>query len=130
MKKLYTLFFLSAHDFQQSSRAGAVCSPERGDSVKIRIDKKDQSRSQPSRRQFRKLQPAVLFMMICLLACAVSSGGTSKLYPHVPNCFKDAVSLERIANRHRHTERNAARPADPVAEQDGHSSQSSKLIAL
>jgi hypothetical protein len=71
----------------------AVCSPERKDSVKIRIDTKDQSRSQPSRRQFRKLQPTVLFMMICLLACAVSSAGTSKLYP--PS--KDQAGALRLA---------------------------------
>src|SRR5260370_41083837 len=41
----------------------------------------DKSNSQASRWRFRKLRPAVLLMMTCLLACAVSSAGTSKLYP-------------------------------------------------
>ncbi len=47
---------------------------------KIRIRKKNQSNSRASRCQFRKLQLTLLPMMICL-ACAVSSAGTSKLYP-------------------------------------------------
>jgi hypothetical protein len=47
---------------------------------KIRIRKKNQSNSRALRCQFRKLQLTVLLMMICL-ACAVSSAGTSKLYP-------------------------------------------------
>jgi len=50
------------------------------DSVKIRIDERDQSHSQTSRCQFHKRQPAVLFLMICL-GCAVSNAETSKLYP-------------------------------------------------
>jgi hypothetical protein len=59
---------------------------------KIRIDKRDQSNSQPSRCQFRKRQTAVLFLMICL-ACAVSNAGTSKLYP--PS--KDEAGALRLA---------------------------------
>ncbi len=59
---------------------------------KIRIGKKDHSNSRASHSQFRKLQPPVLFMMICL-ACAVSSAGTSKLYPHK----KDEAGALRLA---------------------------------
>jgi hypothetical protein len=44
----------------------------------------DQSNSRASRCRFRKLQLTVLFLMICL-ACAVSSAGTSKLYPPSKN---------------------------------------------
>jgi hypothetical protein len=51
----------------------------------------DQSNSRSS-RQPRKLQPAVLFLMI-FLACTVSSAGTSKLYP--PN--KDEAGALRLA---------------------------------
>jgi hypothetical protein len=51
------------------------------------------SNSRASRRRFRKLRPAVLLMMICLLACAVSSAGTSKLYP--PS--KDQAGALRLA---------------------------------
>ncbi len=59
---------------------------------KIRIGKKDQSNSPASRRRFRKRQPAVLFIMICL-ACAVSNAGTSKLYPPA----KDETGALRLA---------------------------------
>jgi hypothetical protein len=41
----------------------------------------DESNSRASLCLFRKLQPAVLLIMICLVACAVSNAGTSKLYP-------------------------------------------------
>jgi len=47
---------------------------------KIRIDKKDDASSQPSRCRFRKRQSAVVLLGICL-TCAVSKAGTSKLYP-------------------------------------------------
>jgi hypothetical protein len=60
--------------------------------VKIRIEKKDQSNSQPSCCQFLKGQPAALFLMICL-ACAVSNAETSKLYP--PS--KDEAGASRLA---------------------------------
>jgi len=50
------------------------------------------SNSRTSRCQFRKLQPAVLLMMLCL-ACAVSNAGTSKLYP--PS--KDEAGALRLA---------------------------------
>ncbi len=53
----------------------------------------DQSNSRASRCRFRKLRPAVLLMMTCLLGCAVSSAGTSKLYP--PS--KDQVGALRLA---------------------------------
>jgi hypothetical protein len=52
----------------------------------------DQSNSRASRCQFRKLRLTVLFMMICL-ACAVSSAGTSKLYPQK----KDETGALRLA---------------------------------
>src|SRR6266436_2864169 len=52
----------------------------------------DQSNSRASRCWFPKLQPAVLFLMICL-SCAVSSAGTSKLYP--PS--KDQAGALRLA---------------------------------
>ena len=51
-----------------------------------------QLNSRASRRPFRKLQPAVLFLMICL-ACAVCYAGTSKLYP--PS--KDEAGALRLA---------------------------------
>lgn len=59
---------------------------------KIRIGKKDDSNSRASRSHFRKLQLTVLFMMICL-TCAVSSAGTSRLYP--PK--KDEAGALRLA---------------------------------
>lgn len=52
----------------------------------------DQSNSRASRCQFRKWQPAVLLMMI-FLTCAISSAGTSKLYP--PK--KDETGALRLA---------------------------------
>ena len=52
----------------------------------------DQSNSRASRWKFRKLRPAVLFMMICV-ACGVSNAGTSKLYP--PS--KDEAGALRLA---------------------------------
>jgi hypothetical protein len=52
-----------------------------------------QSNSRASCRRFRKPRPAVSLMMICLLACAVSSAGTSKLYP--PS--KDQAGALRLA---------------------------------
>jgi hypothetical protein len=52
----------------------------------------DRSNSRASRCQVRKLQPAALFLMICL-ACAVSNAGTSKLYP--PD--KDEAGALRLA---------------------------------
>jgi hypothetical protein len=59
---------------------------------KMKIDKMDQSNSQPSRCQLRKRQPAVFFLMI-FLACTVSKAGTSKLYP--PS--KDEAGALRLA---------------------------------
>lgn len=59
---------------------------------KTRIDKKDQPDSPPSRRQFLKQQPAILFVMICL-ACPVSKAGTLKIYP--PS--KDEAGALRLA---------------------------------
>jgi len=53
----------------------------------------DKSNSQASRCRFRKLWPAVLLMMICFFVCAVSSAGTSKLYP--PS--KDQAGALRLA---------------------------------
>lgn len=47
---------------------------------KTTIGTKDQANSAPSRRQFQSVQLAVLFMTICLTS-AVSSAGTSRLYP-------------------------------------------------
>src|SRR5258706_1254076 len=52
----------------------------------------DKSSSQASGCRFRKLRPAVLLMMTCLLA-SVSSAGTSKLYP--PS--KDQAGALRLA---------------------------------
>jgi len=53
----------------------------------------DKSNSQVSRCPLRKLRSAVLLMMICFFACAVSSAGTSKLYP--PS--KDQAGALRLA---------------------------------
>lgn len=53
----------------------------------------DKSNSQASRCRFRKLWPAVWLMMICFFVCAVSSAGTSKLYP--PS--KDQAGALRLA---------------------------------
>src|SRR5260370_3815373 len=53
----------------------------------------DKSNSQACRWRFRKLWPAVLLMMICLFVYAVSSAGTSKLYP--PS--KDQAGALRLA---------------------------------
>jgi hypothetical protein len=60
--------------------------------VQIRTAQKDQTNSQPPHRQFRKGQPAVLFLIMCL-ACAVSEAETSKLYP--PS--KDEAGAMRLA---------------------------------
>jgi hypothetical protein len=59
---------------------------------KMKIDKIDQSNSEPSRCEFRKRQPAVFFLMI-FLACTVAEAGTSKLYP--PS--KDETGALRLA---------------------------------
>jgi hypothetical protein len=59
---------------------------------KITNRKKDQSNSRASRCPLRKLQLTVLLIMICL-ACAVSSAGTSRLYPPA----KDETGALRLA---------------------------------
>ncbi len=59
---------------------------------RARIDERHQSNSRPLRCQFRKWQLAVLLLVMCL-ACAVSSAGTSKLYP--PS--KDEAGALRLA---------------------------------
>jgi hypothetical protein len=59
----------------------ATCNTKKEVSVtKTNIEQNDPSNPRASHCQFRKLQLTVLLMMICL-ACAVSSAGTSKLYP-------------------------------------------------
>ena len=60
--------------------------------MKIRTDEKDELLSKTSCWQFRKRQPAVLLLMICL-ACAISNAETSKLYP--PS--KDEAGALRLA---------------------------------
>src|SRR5260370_42367862 len=53
----------------------------------------DKLNSQASRCLLRKLRSAAMLMMICLFVCAVSSAGTSKLYP--PS--KDQAGALRLA---------------------------------
>src|SRR5215470_16661141 len=60
--------------------------------MKIRTNENDQLSWQRSRRQFRKLQPAVVFLMMCL-AGVVSNAGTLKIYP--PS--KDQAGALRLA---------------------------------
>ena len=64
----------------------------KGKFLKMTITKKEQSNSRASRCQLTKLQPTLLFMMICL-APAISNAGTSRLYP--PS--KDEAGALRLA---------------------------------
>jgi hypothetical protein len=64
--------------------------------VQIGIDKQEEPNSQAARCQFRKRQPAVLFLMIGL-ACGVSSAETSKLHPPSKD-EAGALRLDKPAN--------------------------------
>jgi len=60
--------------------------------MNISIAKKDQSNSRDSRFLFRKFHFTTLFLMI-FVTCAVSSAGTSRLYPPT----KDETGVLRLA---------------------------------